>query len=106
MVGRYTPVERLRRHFLEGFLEARLLTGGNVCSCLVPPISTTVGGSSWRWTAAGSGRAASTMTLVSGRWARGKRGQTIPDLDFRASPASRVGLVIDEPAVRPEKGLV
>ena len=65
-----------------------------------------VGGWSWRWKAAGSGRAASTVTLVSGRWACGSSGYTIPDPDLSASPASRVGPVIYDPEGRPEKGLV
>ena len=106
MDGRNTAAERLRRRFLEGFLEARLPTEGGVCGWLVLPISTTVGGSSWRWTAAGSGKAASMTTLVSGRWARGSSGYTIPDLDLRAPPASRVGQVIYGLAGRPEKGLL
>ena len=45
-------------------------------------------------------------TLVSGRWARGSSGYTIPDLSLRAPPASRVGQVIYGLAGRPEKGLV
>ena len=94
MAGRNTAVERLHRRFLEGFREARLLAAGDVWGWMGLPISTTVGGWSWRWKAAGSGRAASTVTLVSGRWARGSSGYTIPDPDLSASPASRVGPVI------------
>ena len=74
MDGRNTAVERLRRRFLEGFLEARLLAAGGVWGWLGLPISTTVGGWYWHWKAAGSGRAASTVTLVSGRWAHGSSG--------------------------------
>ena len=74
MAGRNTAVERLCRRFLEGFREARLLGVGDVWGWTGLPISTTVGGWSWRWKAAGSGRAASTVTLVSGRWARGSSG--------------------------------
>ena len=74
MDGQNTAVERLRRRFREGFLEARRLEAGGVGGWLVLPISTTVGGRSWRRKAAGSGRAASTTTLVSGRWARGSNG--------------------------------
>ena len=55
---------------------------GTLCPFCVPihkkkkkKISTIVGGRSWRRTAAGSGRAASTTTLVSGRWVRGSRGR-------------------------------
>ena len=105
MAGRNTAVERLRRRFLEGFLEARLLAAGGVWGWMGFPISTTVGGRSWRWKAAGSGRAASTAIRVSGRWKRGCNGYTILNPDLRVSPASRVGLVIDDPAGRPEKGL-
>ena len=80
MEGRNTAVERLRRRFLLVFLEARRLEAGGVWGWLGLPISTTVGGRSWRWKAAGSGRAASTITLVSGRWApaaAGKQFQTL-----------------------------
>ena len=45
-------------------------------------------------------------TLVSGRWVSGSSGYTIPDLDLRAPPASRVGQVIYGLAGHPEKGLV
>ena len=65
-----------------------------------------MGGRAWRLTAAASGRAASMATLVSGRWARGSSGYTIPDLSLRAPPASHVGQVIYGLAGRPEKGLV
>ena len=47
MAGRNTAVERLRRRFLEGFLEARLLAAGDVWGWMGLPISTTVGGWSW-----------------------------------------------------------
>ena len=73
---------------------------------LVSPISTTVGGWVWRPKAAASGRAASIATLVSGRWARGNSGYTIPGLSLIASPASCVGQVIWGLAGCPEKGLV
>ena len=43
---------------------------------------------------------------MSGRWARGSSGYTTPDLSLVASPASRVGLVIDRLEGSPEKGLV
>ena len=104
--GRYTPVERLQRRLRDGLREARLL-GDDACwGRLVSPISTTVGGWAWRPKAAASGRAASIVTLVSGRWARGNSGYTIPGLSLIASPASRVGQVIWGLAGRPEKGLV
>ena len=103
--GWNTPAERLRRRFLEGFLEVRLLADGSVCGWLLVPISTIVGGWSWRSTAAGSGRAASMATLVSRRWARDSIGYTIPDLCIRAPPASRVGQVIKGLAGCPEKGM-
>ena len=106
MAGRNTAVERLRWRFLEGFLEARLLATGDFWDWMGLPISTTVGGRSWRWKAAGSGRAASTVMRVSGRQTRGCSGYTIPDPDLSVSPASRVGLVIDDPAGHPEKGLL
>ena len=106
MAGRNTAVERLRRRFLEGFLEARLRVAGDVWDWMGLPISTTVGGRSWRSKAAGSGRAAFTVMRVSGRRTRGCSGYTIPGPDLSVSPASRVGLVIDGPAGRPEKGLV
>ena len=92
--GRNTPVERLRRRLRDGLLEARLLGDGACWGRLVFPISTTVGGWAWRSTAAASGRAASIATLVSGRWARGNSGYTIPGLSLIASPASRSGQVI------------
>ena len=96
MAGRNTAVERLRRRFLDGFLEARLLVAEGCWDWMGLPISTTVGGRSWRWKAAGSGRAASTAMRVSGRWRRGCNGYTIPDPDLSVSPASCVGLVIDD----------
>ena len=43
---------------------------------------------------------------MSGRAARGSSGHTIPGLSLTASPASRVGLVIDRLEGSPEKGLV
>ena len=43
---------------------------------------------------------------MSGRVARGSSGYTIPGLSLIASPASRVGLVIDRLEGSPEKGLV
>ena len=106
MAGRNTAVERLRRHFLEGFREARLLGVEDVWGWTGLPISTTVGGWIWRWKAAGSGRAASTAIRVSLRWKRGCNGYTIPNPVLSVSPAPCVGLVIDDPAGRPEKGLV
>ena len=106
MAGRNTAVERLRRCFLEGFREARLLPAGDFWDWMGLPISTTVGGRSWHWKAAGSGRAASTVMHVSGRCTRCCSGYTIPDSDLSVSPASLVGPVIDDPEGRPEKGLV
>ena len=100
--GWYTPVERLR----DGLREAYLLGDDARWGRLVSPISTTVGGWAWRPKAAASGRAASIATLVSGRWASGNSGYTIPGLSLIASPASRVGQVIWGLAGRPEKGLV
>ena len=92
--GRYTPVERLRRRLRDCLREARLL-GNDACwGRLVSPISTTVGGWARRSKAAASGRAASIMTRVSGRWACGSSGYTTPGLSLIASPASRVGQVI------------
>ena len=55
---------------------------------------------------AASGRAASITTRMSGRVARGSSRYTIPGLSLIASPASRVGLVIDRLEGSPEKGLV
>ena len=100
--GRYTPVERLRdcRH------EGRRLGDDTCCGRLVSPISNTVGGWARRSKATASGRAASITTRVSGRWERGSSGYTIPGLSLVASPASRVGLVIDRLEGSPEKGLV
>ena len=92
--GRNTPVERLRRRLRNGLREARLLGDGARWGWLVSPISTAVGGWAWRPKAAASGRAASIATLVSGRWARGNIGYTIPGLSLIASPASRLGQVI------------
>ena len=106
MAGRNTAVERLRRRFLEGFLEASLLAAGDFWDWMGLPISTTVGDRSWGWKAAGSGRAASTVMRVSGRCTCGCSGYTIPDPDLNVSPASRVGLVIRDPEGHPEKGLV
>ena len=106
MAGRNTAVERLRRRFLEGFREERLLGVEDVWGWTGLPISTTVGGWIWRWKTAGSGRAASTVIHVSGRWKHGCNGYTIPNPVLSVSPASRVGLVIDDPAGRPEKGLL
>ena len=63
-------------------------------------------GRAWRPTAAASGRAASIETLVSGLWALGNSGYTIPGLSLIAPPASRFGQVIQGLAGRPEKGLV
>ena len=104
--GRYTPVERLRRHLRDCLREARLL-GDDACwGRLVSPISNTVGGWAWRSRAAASGRAASITTRVSGRWARGSSEYTTPRLSLIASPASRLGQVIWGLAGRPEKGLV
>ena len=74
MDSQNTAVERLCQRFLLVPLEARRLGAGGVLGWLGLPISTTVGGRSWHWKAAGSGRAASTVTLVSGRWARGSSG--------------------------------
>ena len=92
--GRYTPVERLRQRLRDCLREARLL-GDDACwGRLVSPISTTVGGWARRSKTAASGRAASIMTRVSGRWARGSSGYTTPGLSLIASPASRVGQVI------------
>ena len=65
-----------------------------------------VGDWAWRPKAAASGRVASIATLVSGCWACGNSGYTIPGLSLIASPASRVGQVIWGLAGRPEKGLV
>ena len=104
--GRYTPVERLRRRLRDGLREARLLGDGARWGSLASPISTTVGGWVWRPKAAASGRAASIATLVSGRWAHGNSGYTIPGLSLIASPASCVGQVIWGLTGRPEKGLV
>ena len=92
--GRNTPVERLRRRLRDGLREARLLVDGACWGWLVFPMSTTVGGWVWCPTAAASGRAASIATLVSGRWAHGNSGYTIPGLSLIASPASRLGQVI------------
>ena len=83
-----------RRRLRDGLREARLLGDGACWGWLVFPISTIVGGWAWRPTAAASGRAASIATLVSGRWARGNSGYTIPGLSLTASPASRLGQVI------------
>ena len=96
--------QRNSLRFLEGFLEARLLGVGDVWGWTGLPISTTVGGRTWRWKAAGYGRAASTVMRVSGRWKRGCSGYKIPDPDLSASPASRVGPVIIDPEGRPGKG--
>ena len=104
--GRYTPVERLRRRLRDGLREARLLGDDARWGRLVSPMSTTVGGWAWRPKAAASGKAASIATLVSGRWACGNSGYTIPGLSLIASPASRVGQVIWGLAGRTEKGLV
>ena len=104
--GRYTPVERLRRRLCDSLREARLLGDGARWGRLVSPISTTVGVWAWRPKATASVRAASIETLVSGRWACGNSGYTIPGLSLIASPASRVGQVIWGLAGRPEKGLV
>ena len=65
-----------------------------------------MGGWAWHPTAAASGRAASIATLVSGRWARGNSGYTIPGLSLTAFPASLLGQVIWGLAGRPEEGLV
>ena len=92
--GQNTPVERLRRRLRDGLREARLLGDGARWGWLLTPISTTVGGWAWRPKAAASGRAASIATLVSGRWARGNSGYTIPGLSLIASPASHLGQVI------------
>ena len=75
MAGRNTAVERLRWRFLEGFLEARLLAAGDVWDWMGLPISTTVGGRSWRWKAAGSGRAVS--TIITRVWTMGARLQRV-----------------------------
>ena len=53
---------------------ARVLEGGKLSGRLVPAISSTVGGLDWRLKAAASGRAASIVTRVSRRAARGSRG--------------------------------
>ena len=92
--GRYTPVERLRRRLRDCLREARLLGDAACWGRLVSPISTTPGGLARRSKAAASGRAASIITRVSGRWARGCSGNTTPGLSLIASPASRVGQVI------------
>ena len=89
-----TPVERLRRCLRDGLREARLLGDGGHWGWLVSPISTTVGGWAWRPKEAASGRAASIVTLVSGSWAHGNSGYTIPGLSLIASSASRLGQVI------------
>ena len=104
MADRNAAVERLRRRFLEGFREARLLGVEDVWRWTGLPISTTVGGRTWGWKAAGSGRVASTVMRVSGRRKRGFSGYKIPDPDLSASPASRVGPVIIDPEGHPEKG--
>ena len=101
MGGRYTPVERLQLRLRDSLREARLLGDDAHWGRLVLPIPTTVGGWAWRPKAA-----ASIAALVSGRWARGNSGYTIPGLSLIASPASRVGQVIWGLAGRPEKGLV
>ena len=92
--SRNTTVERLRQRLHDGLREERLLGDGARWGWLVPPISTTVGGWAWRPKAAASGRAASIATLVSGRWASGNSGYTIPGLSLIAYPASRLGQVI------------
>ena len=104
--GRYTPVERLRRHLRDCRREECRLGDGTCCGRLVSPISNTVGGWARRSKAAASGRATSITTRVSGRWARGSSGYTTPGLSLVASPASRVGLVICRLEGSPEKGLV
>ena len=106
LVGRYTPVERLRRRLHDCRRKGRRLGDDTCCGRLVSPISTTVGGWARRSKAAASGRAASITTRVSGRWARDSSGYTTPGLSLVASPASRVGLVIDRLEGCPEKGLV
>ena len=78
--GRYTPVERLRRHLRDCLCEERLLGDDASWDRLVLPISNTVGGWARRSKAASSGRAASITTRVSGRWARGISGYTTPGL--------------------------
>ena len=100
------PVERLRRSLRDGLREAHLLGDDARWGRLVSPISTTVGDWAWRPKAAASGRATSIATLVSGCWARGNSGYTIPGLSLITSPASRVGQVIWGLAGHPEKGLV
>ena len=77
-----------------------------LCGRLVSSISNTVGSRAWQSKAAASGRAASITTRVSGQAARGSRGYTFPGLSLAASPASRVGLVIERLEGSPEKGLV
>ena len=104
--SRYTPVERLRWRLRDGLREARLLGDDAHWGRLVSRISTTVVGLAWGPKAAASGRAAYIATLVSGRWARGNSGYTIPGLSLIASPASRVGQIIWGLAGSPEKGLV
>ena len=104
--GRYTPVERLRRRLRGCRREGRRLGDDTCCGRLVSPISNTVDGWARRSKAAASGRAASITTRVSRRWARGSSGNTTPGLSLVASPASRVGLVIDCLEGSPEKGLV
>ena len=96
----------VQRRLHDGLREARLLGDGACWGRLVFPISTTVGGWAWRPKAAASGRVASIVTLVSGRWACGNSRYTVPGLSLIASPASRLGQVIWGLAGHPEKGLV
>ena len=72
--GRYTPVERLRRHLCGCRREGRLLGDDTCCGRLVSPISNTVGGWVRRSKAAASGRGVTITTRVSGRWVRGSGG--------------------------------
>ena len=65
--GQNKPVERLRQRLRDGLRDARLLGNGARWGWLVSPISTTVGGWAWCRKAEASGRAASIVTLVSGR---------------------------------------
>ena len=84
----------------------RCLGCDKFCGRCVSSISNTVGVCARRSKAAASGRAASITTRVSGRVARSSSGYTSPGLSLTASPASRVGLVIDRLEGSPEKGLV
>ena len=102
--GRKTPVERLRGRLRDWRRVGRCMGDDTLCGRLVSSISNTVGGWARRSKAAASGRAASITTRVLGRAAAGV--YTIPGLSLAASPAPRVGLVIECLEGSPEKGLV